>query len=332
MRKIHYIVLLTNLLLLCSQSSALQIAKYAGEFMSTGVGARSLGMGGAHVAIGGDVTFGYWNPAGLTSINYPELTAMHSRRFGGVVNYDYAGFAMPFRKSETFALNIIRLAVDDIPIPVLQKQNLEMSEYNRPVIDRYVSDAEYALYSSYARKVSEKLSWGANVKFVHKGTGENSAWGVGFDVGAIWNPVDKLLTGVNFQDITTTILAWDTGTKELISPTLKAGLAYPLAVNVLASQLWFAIDTDIRFENRKFASQANLGAVSFDPRLGMELTIRRVVALRLGRDDLGCFTAGAGIKLPRLDLDYAFLSHDQLESTHRISFRLRLEEEKFLRK
>ncbi|HPG38046.1 MAG TPA: PorV/PorQ family protein [bacterium] len=331
MKKIPYITAVI-VLALSTQIFALGIAKYAGEFMSTGVGARSLGMGGAHVAIGGDVTFGYWNPAGLTTINYPELTAMHSRRFGGVVNYDYAGFAMPFRKSETLALNIIRLAVDDIPIPVLQKENLEMSEYNRPVVDRYVSDAEYALFLSYATKKSDKLSLGANVKFVHKGAGDNSAWGVGFDIGALWNPVDKLLAGVNFQDVTTTILAWDTGTKELISPTLKAGLAYPVTINLLASQLWLAVDGDIRFENRKFASQANIGAVSFDPRLGLELTVRRVVALRLGRDDLGCLAAGAGIKLPRLDLDYAFLSHDQLESTHRISFRLRLEEQKFLRK
>ncbi|MBN2410896.1 PorV/PorQ family protein [candidate division KSB1 bacterium] len=310
----------------------IEIAKYAGEFLNTGVGAKALGMGGAHVAVGGDATFGYWNPAGLTAINYPEITAMHSRRFGGVVNYDYAGFALPFRSTESLALNMIRLAVDDIPIPVLQNQNAELSEYNRPYVDRYVSDAEYAVYLSYAKKRSDRFSYGANVKFIRKGVGDNSAWGIGFDVGVLWNPAGKLMLGANFQDITTTILAWDTGTKELISPTFKMGLAYPIHIAFIKSNLLLAADTDLRFEGRKYSAQMNIGPMSADPRVGAELLVRNVVALRVGRDDIGSLTAGAGIKLPRLDLDYAFLSHDELDTTHRISLRLRLEEEKFFRK
>ncbi len=310
----------------------IEIAKYAGEFLSTGVGAKALGMGGAHVAVGGDATFGYWNPAGLSAINYPEITAMHSRRFGGVVNYDYAGFAMPFRAKESLALNMIRLAVDDIPIPVLQNQNAELSEYNRPYVDRYVSDAEYAVYLSYAKKRTNRFSYGANVKFIRKGVGDNSAWGLGFDAGVLWNPVGKLMLGANFQDITTTILAWDTGTKELISPTLKTGLAYPVHLGFIKSDLLLAADTDLRFVGRKFSAQMNLGPMSIDPRIGTELLVRNVVALRVGRDDIGSLTAGAGIKLPRLDLDYAFLSHDELDTTHRISLRLRLEEDRFFRK
>ena len=327
-----YILIFLMLFLSSVSGFSVEIAKYAGEFLSTGAGARALGMGGAHVAIGGDATFGYWNPAGLTAINYPEITAMHSRRFGGVVNYDYAGFALPFRAKESLALNIIRLAVDDIPIPVLQNQNLELSEYNRPYVDRYVSDAEYAAFLSYAKKRSDSFSYGANVKFIRKGVGDNSAWGIGFDIGVLWNPAGKLMVGANLQDITTTILAWDTGTKELISPTFKTGLAYPFHFKFIKSDLLLAADTDIRAEGREFSAQMNIGPISIDPRIGAELLVRNVVALRLGRDDIGSLTAGAGIKLPRLDLDYAFLSHDELDTTHRISLRLRIEEEKFFRK
>ena len=43
--------------------------KYAGEFLSIGVGGRALGMGGAYVALANDVTAGYYNPAGLAQYN-----------------------------------------------------------------------------------------------------------------------------------------------------------------------------------------------------------------------------------------------------------------------
>ncbi len=64
-------------LLLCMEmahAGDTKVAKYAGEFLSIGVGGRALGMGSAAVALASDVTAGYWNPAGLTGIMYPEVT------------------------------------------------------------------------------------------------------------------------------------------------------------------------------------------------------------------------------------------------------------------
>ena len=55
-------------LLTSSMAGKIVKAKYAGEFLATGVGARALGMGGAFVAISNDVTAGYWNPAALAHI------------------------------------------------------------------------------------------------------------------------------------------------------------------------------------------------------------------------------------------------------------------------
>jgi hypothetical protein len=202
---------------------------------------------------------------------------------------------------------------------------------NRPYITKTVNDAEYAFYLSYARARDDELSYGTNVKFVRKGVGDNSAWGIGFDVGVLWKPIGRLKTGVNIQDVTTTLLAWDTGKKELISPTVKTGVMYPFDFNFLTSRLLLAADTDIRFEGRDFSAQWNAGTMSLDFHLGAELLLKNVIALRVG-SDVGNLTAGAGLRLPRLDFDYAFLSHDDLGVTHRVSLRLRIEEEKFARK
>src|ERR1700690_3447731 len=90
------------------------IAKYAGEFISTGVGARALAMGGAFVALANDVTAGYWIPAGLSRINYPEFTLMHDSESGSLVNHDYGAVAIRVGTSTSLGLSIIRVGVDDI--------------------------------------------------------------------------------------------------------------------------------------------------------------------------------------------------------------------------
>jgi hypothetical protein len=88
---------------------------------------------------------------------------------------------------------------------------------------------------------------------------------------------------------------------------------------------------DIRFENRRYSAQYNLGKVSFDLHFGAEYRLKNLLAFRFGLDT-GRFAAGVGIKLPKLNVDYAFLSHQDLGDTHRISVILTLEEEKFKRK
>jgi len=51
------------------------------------------------VALANDVTAGYWNPAGLARINYPEFSLMHDEQFGSLENFDYA--ALLFRLDRT---------------------------------------------------------------------------------------------------------------------------------------------------------------------------------------------------------------------------------------
>ncbi|MFO8182561.1 MAG: hypothetical protein R6U39_00170, partial [Candidatus Aegiribacteria sp.] len=82
MRKLMFV----TLLIFASLAGA---AKYAGEFLSIGAGARGLGMGSAFCAVADDVSAGYWNSAGLHLVKDQQAQFMHSERFGGLVKYDY---------------------------------------------------------------------------------------------------------------------------------------------------------------------------------------------------------------------------------------------------
>ena len=93
-----------------------------------GVGARALGMGGAHVGVAEDFSASYWNPAGLGQIHRMEiygsisqLTTTHKARFlqnshttadeSNYTNLETGGFVFPvptYRGSLVFAFGYLR--------------------------------------------------------------------------------------------------------------------------------------------------------------------------------------------------------------------------------
>lgn len=312
--------------------------KYAGEFLAIGVGGRPLGMGGAYVSLVSDVTAGYWNPGALARINYPQLALMHDERFGNLVNYDYGSVAIPFGTNVSLGLSIIRLGVDNVPDTRQALMDLNGNGYfdqgDRLDYSRitFFNAADWAFYLTYSKKQTEKFSYGVNLKMIYRSIAEGSAWGVGFDVGAIYSPAANFRIGANLQDVTTTFLAWSpTGRKELITPTAKVGSSYDIEI-FKNSRITPAVDFDVRFENRRFASLANVGPVSFDMHAGLEYGFKDLFAIRAGYNDVKQITLGAGIKLPKLNIDYSFAKFDkddQLGNTHRISVMFTLESEKF---
>ncbi|GAB6283207.1 MAG: hypothetical protein STSR0008_19650 [Ignavibacterium sp.] len=344
MSKRFFFVTLFISLLTSSNFSQTVIGKYAGEFLAIGVGGRPLGMGGAFTALANDVTAGYYNPAGLAHLNYPQISLMHDERFGNLVNYNYVAVAIPYGKDVSFGLSVIRLGIDGIP----DTRNALVDENGNPINDinnpsaridyskvKEFSNQDWAFLLTYSKRHSEKFFYGANVKVIRRDIAEYDATGIGFDIGALYLPTQRLFLGANIQDVTTTLVAWNTGRNELISPTLKVGGAYLL--NFLGGNVYPAIDLDIRFENRKYASQFNIGPVSFDPHFGIEYSYKNVVAVRGGYNDVKQFTIGAGIKLPKLNIDYSFArfnysEEERLDDTHRISVTFTLEDPKFIRK
>jgi len=325
-------------ILVVQGASAQQIAKYAGEFLSIGVGGRALGLGGAYAALANDASAAYWNPAALARLNYPEFMLMHDEQFGGIVNYDFGAVAIPYGTNATFAVSLMRLGVDGIPDSrnalVDRNQNgiLDSTDFIDPSKVTYFNSADWALYFTYSKRVSNNLTYGINLKILRRGLEVASATGIGFDIGVLYSPRENWFVAANVQDVTTTLIAWSTGTNELISPTIKLGTAY--FIDLFQGRFAPTIDVDVRFENRQFASIAHLGPISFDPHMGLEFDYKNTVALRIGYNDVKQLTLGAGLHLRKLDIDYSFArfgKENDLGDTHRISLRLILQEARFAR-
>jgi hypothetical protein len=68
----------------------------------------------------------------------------------------------------------------------------------------------------------------------------------------------------------------------------------------------------------------------------LEYQFKKLFAIRAGYNEVKQFTVGAGLFLPKLQIDYSFARFSQSETerlpdTHRISLMLTLEEPRFFR-
>lgn len=292
-------------------------ALYSSESMSGG-GARALAMGSAYTALADDAWSLFWNPSGLIFINSQQAGGMHSERFDGVVDYDVAVYATPRPDNSVWSAGMIRLGVTGIHFTRLEDPNSPHSDVNRVEIDHTVNDGEYTFFAGIARNYRQ-WRWGLAPKLLFRHLGSDyRAYGLGVDVGGGGRPLPNIPVeaAVSIRDLLGTVLAWEqTGRKEVIPPTLRAGLAGNFLLPRLEARISPAIDVSYRFEVLGDSDALGL-------HLGLEYMVKNIVALRAGSDD-GTLTVGGGLNLKPVSIDYAYAGHSNLGDTHRISITAR---------
>lgn len=308
--KLSSFVTLALVTVLCSISYG---AKYAGDPFHLGVGGRALGMGGAFSAICDDATSGFWNPAGLTGTKHGQFAFMHSETFGSLLNHDYIAFAAPLGSPDNAAYGGITLTR-------LGGGGIKLTEWdynlNRPVVVKESGHADYQLLVSYSTARYDRLSLGVSAKFIYRDIADNSAYGLGADIGAQYRISSSITAGLMVRDATTTLLSYDTGTDESIYPTLIPGIGASRQFGDFL--LTAAIDADLKFENYRDAAQYWMGSISADSRFGFEVGYLDAVFGRIG-SDVGRLTLGAGVSLSKISIDIAFMQEKDIDDSFRIS-------------
>jgi len=309
--------------------------KYVAEFLEIGVGVRAAGMGGAYSAAGDDASAFWWNPAAPAGNIIPQVYLMHSALYGNM--YELDAIAYRDKLMGTYlAGSLFRLATDDIPFtrsdgfydygPDGIPGTGDVGEGNgawdpgEPVDATAIdmkSEGDYALLIGVALPISEKLSWGISGKFLHQNIGGYTNFGIGADLGIRYKLSDKFELGLTILDVTGTHLNWSTGFSESKLPSLRIGSAYELPIYEEKISMLGALDLEMRFEGVSESAVISVNPISIDPHIGIEFSMWKHFFPRLGLDRKD-FTAGAGLKISRFQLDYAFVAAS-IDLVHRVS-------------
>ena len=93
------------------------VPSFAGEagttsaaFLKFDPSPRATGMGEAYTAVTQDAYSAWWNPAGLASVELPEVAATYNASFSDVTN-QFASLAYPLSYGSTLGVNVTRQSV-----------------------------------------------------------------------------------------------------------------------------------------------------------------------------------------------------------------------------
>ncbi|MFZ5432958.1 MAG: hypothetical protein ACOZB3_04205 [Calditrichota bacterium] len=336
--KTRFLIIALTLLI----ASAAYAARYAGEFLEIGVGARAVGMGGAMTAYADDGMGFYWNPAAIGYVGGLQAQGMYADLWNGLANYSVAGLTLP-ASGAVLGVNYVRLAVPDIQEHpdysdprnrIINGDTLSIQEYllaTGAAPRGIFADNESAIFISFAKlnRVTVDFGWayfqlpvdipvGASVKFINHSLGGATGTGVGADFGMQmrvkmqdliherWKA--SVAWGFNWQDATRTAIDWGENNKDAIPPNFRRGIALIQKLPGRKSQIAVSYDAEKRWD--------------FTHHVGIEYQMEGVLALRGGFWGEE-WTAGAGLSLWRATVDYAYLSRE-LGNTHRVSVSIRL--------
>lgn len=284
--------------------------------------ARAAGMGGAFTAVADDAFSMFYNPAGLALVRGCEIPFASNQRLGGV-NQGFGGVAYNMRDIRTSN-------IDELGTVAFSYTNFDSGHIDgrdalgQPSGSFSVTDGVMAF--AYGRSLFDnadagRFSLGLNGKFLEEKIAGSKFSGQAFDAGGLWENAARTFSfGASVMNMGQPM---DFDREEFSLPlTVKVGVAFRMPdENALV-----AFDYNDPTE----------GEAGFA--LGGEYWLKRTVALRIGydgRSDIAAgLTAGFGFSMKDvnayfmyardLELDYAFIQSNDVDSMHLLSLVLKL--------
>ena len=268
-----------------------------------GTGARVPALGVAGVTLYGDATVQYYNPAGLTGLQYKEFAFFRTRLFDSESVYHTFSYAHPLLHHGTLAISLLRLDVGGI----------EQRDINNQLLSDDLSNSQTRVMLGYSRPITAAVSAGANFKIDNHSFGSFSGSGVGVDVGlSAMQPgrFGRYITGFR-QGLVI---------HNLIAPSIKLdqeSVPDPMQIGVGFSALSAygpaTMVTTIDLVNPRYSPTT--------VRFGQEVTYAENYSLRFGIDR-STPTFGFGAEYKAVTFDYAFRNED-IGSNHRFALTIK---------
>ncbi len=177
--------LLTVILSLAALTPALaafsKVGTTGASFLKIAVG-RATAMGDAFVAIADDPSACYFNPSGLARVN--RSFQFNHANWIADINHDHLVAVLPTGFG-TIAFSATALTMGDMEQTTLDNPNTRLREDEGTGLN--FGAADFAVSVSYARIITDKLSFGLSAKGIAQTIWDMSAMAAGADLGLHYN-------------------------------------------------------------------------------------------------------------------------------------------------
>ncbi len=197
-------------------------AAVPGAFVDIGI-AKASSYGGAYVSIADDAASVFYNPAGITTSEYKDVTFMYAKQ-KNLVPYNYFAFIWPINKLRGAGFGVL-MSGDSVL-------------FEQTYIFSYSENLDWMLFN-----FTDGLYAGVNMKIHAASFGNNdedpdplkvrgSAWGFGMDFSLLWRFTRDVQGGFMIRDAFSSVV-WDADTSpetgvESVPLTTSMGLRYKL--------------------------------------------------------------------------------------------------------
>jgi hypothetical protein len=272
------------------------------SFLKFGMGAKAVGMGEAFTAESGEVTSAWWNPAGLSGIKGIQVSFTHDQWFQDITVEHFAA-ALNFGKN-TLGLNLSMVKVPDIQV--------REGPTEEPIAWFDAHDVDFSL--CFAGDIKKKIALGLSAKWLYEKIDIHSASGLGFDLGGIYSPLEKLKFGLSVLNLG---FKMKFEKEKFYLPTqYKVGVNYLIEKKNLNSDFTFGLDL---VKPRDDEVKIHLGG---------EYGLYRTLEIRLGYQggyDEKDFSFGLGAKFKKYSIDYGYLPYkSNLGNVHSVSLNIEI--------
>lgn len=292
--------------IICAASVALHAAgTTAAEFLKIGAGARPGGMGDAFVAVADETSGMYYNPAGLAFFYSPEVQGTHSLWLGDLT-YNYLGYAHP-TKSGTYGLGLQYLS------------GSSMQKYVEGVKKDEFSYYDGAATLLYAARISEVCSIGLNMRGIQSKIDDSNISALTGDLGFMYRTSGE---GFSFGASGANLFG-ELG-EDKLPATYRAGMAFKAALPEQSSDVLLALEAGQSDGSPLYyaAGVEHWGAKTLGLRLGYRYYTDEKQRKSLG--GLAAVSAGFGLRIKSIAVDYAYHPFEQLGETHKITLTWRV--------
>jgi len=276
------------------------------RFLTVGGGARALALAETYIAETEDPFVLFYNPAAAACSPAARLGLAHHEHFQNT-HGEYIALAVPAGRWG-LGLGLQYLAISDIP-----KRSGPSAE-PLAIFDA----ADFMLQGSLNCRITPKVGVGLSCKGVFEKIDTKVANGIAFDLGGVYAVSDRIRLGAAFNNLGPEI-SFDEDPYKLPS-AFRLGGAYVVPAWSIRGEL-------VSYDNE--ATNVHLGGeyiVTVSPEApGIRFASLGLRGGYVFGHDTRSWSAGFGIAIKRLAVDYAFVPYaEDLGNTHRFGLRFDL--------